>query len=89
MTRTLTRTGTEILLVYGAKLFPAKAGRPGMRCIVDGDGVVLVQAIGYGCATARGAAIQMAAATCLDAGLLVRPIGHTAAFLTYKKGTVC
>lgn len=82
---TLTETGTAILLVYGAKLYPARDGRPGMRCIVDGRGVVLVQAVGYGCATARGAALQLARETCDAAGLRTTPVGHTAAFLAEKK----
>ena len=91
MTDTLTRTGTEILLVYGAKLFPARADRAGMRCTVDGQGVVLVEAVGYGCATARAAALALAAETCLDAGLEVHamPSLSPACILVRRKKSSC
>lgn len=74
----LTRTGTEILLVYGAKLHPARNGRPGVRCTVDGHGAVLVEAVGYPCATTRGLALIEAQRALLDADLDVQWINRVA-----------
>lgn len=63
--------GVAILLVYGAELFPPRNGRPGMRCTVDARGTVLIEPVGYPCATTRQAALEEARQTCLDAGLEV------------------
>lgn len=71
---TLTGTGTAILLVYGAKLHPPRDGQPGMRCLVDERGTVLIQAIGYPTAEERDAALDLARRTCEDAGLDVQPV---------------
>lgn len=70
----LTRTGTAILLVYGAKLYPPRNGRPGVRCIVDSYGAVLVQAVGYPCEVSRAQALDEARRTCEDAGLAVTSV---------------
>jgi hypothetical protein len=67
----LTETGVRILLVYGAKLFSAGDGRPGMRVLVDEDGMCLITPVGYACPTARRLALDQARQTCEDAGLRI------------------
>jgi hypothetical protein len=67
----LTQTGVNVLLVYGAKLFPPQNGKPGIRVTVDGKGTALLEAVGYPCTTTADQALQQAALTCIDAGLIV------------------
>jgi hypothetical protein len=72
----LTETGVNILLVYGAKLFPPRTdpqGRlvPGIRVTVDQKGTALLEPVGYPCATTADEALEAAAYTCIDAGLSV------------------
>jgi hypothetical protein len=72
----LTETGVNVLLVYGAKLFPPRTdpqGRvvPGIRVTVDGKGAALLEAVGYPCANTADEALQEAALTCWEAGLIV------------------
>lgn len=81
---TLTGTGTAILLVYGARLFPARDGKPGMRCTVDSRGAVLVEPVGYPCASTSSAALTVARRTCEDAGLLVVPVAGRRALIVRK-----
>lgn|SRR5687768_2580947 len=72
----LTQTGVNVLLVYGAKIFPPRTdaqGRivPGIRVTVDGKGTALLEPIGYPCATTADEALQAAGMTCWEAGLIV------------------
>jgi hypothetical protein len=67
----LTETGVNVLLVYGAKLFPPQNGKPGIRVTVDGKGGCLLEAVGYPCMTTADEALQEAGRTCIDAGLIV------------------
>jgi hypothetical protein len=67
----LTETGVNILLVYGAKLFPPQNGKPGIRVTVDQKGTALLEPVGYPCATTADEALEAAAYTCIDAGLSV------------------
>jgi hypothetical protein len=67
----LTQTGVNVLLVYGAKLFPPQNGKPGIRVTVDPKGTALLEPVGYPCATTADEALNAAAYTCIDAGLVV------------------
>lgn len=78
MPDTLTRTGVEFLLVYGARLFPARGTEPGMRCTVDSRGAVLIEAVNYPTPAGRATALAEARQTCVDAGLLVVPVNGRA-----------
>lgn len=63
--------GVSMLLVYGARLFPPRDGRPGIRVTVDKHGTCLLEAVGY---DHRGDAIRAiceAAQTCIDSDLVV------------------
>lgn len=66
---TLTAPGVAALLVYGARLHPARNGRPGMVCMVQTDGSVVIHPANYPHAKAALTALRDAAAVCQDAGL--------------------
>jgi hypothetical protein len=63
--------GVAMLLVYGARLHPPRNGNPGIRVTVDGQGICLLEAVGYPDHAAGNLAICEAAQVCIDAGLVV------------------
>jgi hypothetical protein len=65
----LTATGTQILLVYGARIFPPRSGRPGINVIVHEGGDVLLEPSGFGSQHAAAQAIHRASDVCHEAGL--------------------
>ena len=57
----LTANGVAVLLVYGAEIKAARAGQPGVRVTAGyHDGSVLLEAVGFECATTGTAAIKTA-----------------------------
>lgn len=63
--------GVSMLLVYGARLFPPKDGKPGIRVTVDKHGTCLLEAVGWPSLQQGLDAIKAAEQTCLDSDLIV------------------
>lgn len=76
----LTAPGVEVLLVYGAKIKPARDGRPGIRVTAGHpDNGVLIEAVGFSPAWSGAAlvALDEAVRACKDAGLVIQMPHHS------------
>lgn len=76
----LTSAGLQVLLVFGAKIKPARWGRPGIRVTAGHpDSGVLIEAVGFYPAWSGEAlvALDEAVRACKDAGLVVQMPHHS------------
>lgn len=76
----LTVAGLNVLLVFGAKIKPARWGRPGIRVTAGHpDGGVVIESVGFSPAWSGAAlaALDEAVRACKDAGLVVQMPHHS------------